>query len=379
MATRRVRKVADVPEQSASEMAQVVAEIRKRYGDNSVIKGSDSRQPWRIPTGIFTFDYATLGGIPHNRVSMFSGAKHSGKSTAAERVIAGAQASMPDQQCVHVDVEGTRDATWGEKVGVNNDQLMVLQPDTGEQAVDMVDALVRTKDVSLIVVDSLAALLPHKEAEKSAEDDSIPGLQAKLITSMLRKISAGMIAERKRGHFVSVLVINQQRVKIGGWSPTGEPIQLPGGKALGFFTSLEAVFKNKENTGKDADGFEILTHNEHAFQIHKNKMNAGMRSGEFRMLRTDDPVTGLSEAAIDDASTLIAFAKKLGWYGGAGKGQWLRFADVDQTFGKVDDAISYLYENYDTYWKLRTYLIAENSKRLKMPDYFTEYLLSAYE
>ena len=224
MAIRRRTTGGTAHEQTPEEMSKVLAEIRKRYGEHAAVKGSEIKQPFRIPTGIFTFDYSTLGGIPHNRVSMFSGPKHSGKTTAAERCIVGAQRTMPDQQCVFLDVEGTRDATWGGKIGVDNDALLVVHPDTGEQAVDILDALVRTRETSLLVVDSIAALLPHKEAEKSAEDDSIPGLQSKLITSMLRKISAGMIAERKRGHYVSVLVINQQRSKLGGWSPTGDPL-----------------------------------------------------------------------------------------------------------------------------------------------------------
>lgn len=365
-------------EVGTSEMAKVLGEIRKRYGERSAVSGTTITQPWRIPTGIFTFDYATLGGIPHNRVIQFSGAKHSGKTTGALRCIAGAQRSLPNQQAVIIDVEGTYDRTWGEKVGVDNESLLVIQPDTGEQAVDITDALVRTRETSLIVIDSLAAMLPTKEQDSSAED-SLVGLQSRLITSMMRKINAAMVAERKRDHFVTVLVINQQRTKIGGWSPTGEPISLPGGKAVGFFSTLEVVFKNKENMGKDAHGFETLTHNDHAFQITKNKLNAGMRSGEFRMLRQADESLGLSEGDIDDASTLIAFAKRLGWYGGAGKGQWLRYEDVDLSFTSADNAVSHLYDDRDAYWHLRTHLIADNARRLGQKEEFVEYLLSGLE
>lgn len=378
VAARRPRKVIDVPDLPPSEIEKVIGEIRKRYGDGTLIKGSQRKQPYRIPTGIFTFDYATLGGIPHNRVTMFHGAKHSGKTTGAYRCVAGAQQSLVDQQAVFIDVEGTYDATWAAKVGVDNEALHLVQPDTGEQAVDLADALLRSRETSLVVIDSLAALLPIKEAESSAED-SLVGQQSRLITSMMRKVSAAMIAERKRGHFVSVLLINQQRTKIGGWSPTGEPLSLPGGKAVGFFSSLEVQWKNKEVQGKDAYGLDTMSHNEHAFNIQKNKMNGGMRTGEFQMVRNSEHKFGLVEGDIDDADTMIAFAKKLGWYTGAGKGQRLEFLDVEESFGKVDEAIAWLYENPEMKWKLRTCLIADHARRLGMEEEFLNYLTAGLE
>lgn len=378
-AVRRRRTLADVPDMSASEINKVIGEIRKRYGDGTIIKGSEAKQPYRIPTGIFTFDYATLGGIPHNRVTMFHGAKHSGKTTGACRCMAGAQSSMSDQQVAFIDVEGTYDATWGAKVGVDNEALLLVQPDSGEHAVDLCDGLLRARETSLIVIDSLAALLPLKEQESSAED-SLVGAQSRLITSMMRKISAGMIAERKRKHFVSILLINQQRTKIGGWSPSGEPLSLPGGKAVGFFSSLEVQWKNKEIAGKDVHGIDTMTHNEHAFSIQKNKMNGGMRTGEFQMVRDADANKfGLIEGEVDDAATLVAFSKKLGWYTGAGKGQRLEFLDFEQSFTSADACITFLYENPDIKWKLRTCLIADHARRMGMKEEFLDYLMAGVE
>ena len=358
-------------------MSKVIAGIRKDHGDRTVVTGRDIHQPFRIPTGIFTYDYATLGGLPHSRMTMFHGPKHSGKTTAALKSIAGAQRSMPEEKPVLIDVEGTFDGTWGEKAGVDLDNLVVVQPDTGEQAVDITVGLVHARETSLVVIDSLAALLPMKEEESSAED-SLVGQQSRLITSMLRKVSAAQIAERKRGHFVSVLLINQQRSKIGGWSPTGDPLSLPGGKALGHFTSLETRWKNKETINKDEMGNDTLAFNEHAFTIEKNKMNAGMRSGEYRLIRRDDPERGLREGDTDDAGTMLAFAKRLGIYTGTPKqGYTLEFDGYRATYANVDAAIIDLYADTDLYDALRRHLIVDNAVRQKMPEDFIEYLRTA--
>lgn len=373
MAVRRMRTASAVD--VSDEIRKVIDNIRKNHGERAVTRGSDIRQPFRIRTNVFLFDYCTLGGIPHNRMSMVHGPKHSGKTTLSLRTIAGAQASMPDQRAVLVDVEGTYDSVWAEKQGVDNDLLFVVKPDTGEQAVDMAVALTHAKETSLLVFDSVAALLPQKEEEASAED-SLVGQQSRLITSMLRKLNGALIKERKRDHFVSVLFINQQRTKIGGWSPTGDPLSLPGGKALGYFTSLEARIKNKETLSKDEYGNETLAYNEHAFTIEKNKMNAGLRSGEFRLARRDDDKLGILEGAVEDASTMLAFAKKFGWYEGDGrKGITLAFDDYSGEFDSPDAAVKALYEDAELFENLRIQLIVQNALQQKMPEDFIQYLL----
>lgn len=375
MAVRRLRSAGSV--ELPDEIRKVIDNIRKVHGDRSVTQGSDIRQPFRIRTNIFLFDYCTLGGIPHNRMTMAHGPKHSGKTTLILRAIAGAQASMPGQKAVLVDAEGTYDAVWAEKQGVDNDALIVVHPDTGEQAVDMAVALIHARETSLLALDSIAALLPQKEEEASAED-SLVGQQSRLITSMLRKMNGALIKERKRDHFVSVMFANQQRTKIGGWSPTGDPLSLPGGKALGFFTSLEVRIKNKETVSKDDYGNETLSYNEHAFTIEKNKMNAGLRSGEFRLARRDDEALGISEGSVEDASTMLAFAKKFGWYEGDGRrGVTLAFDDYSAEFENPDAAIKALYADTELFEHLRIQLIVQNALQQKMPEDFIQYLLGA--
>lgn len=352
-------------------------EIKKRFGDHSIMRGSDQRQNHRIPTDVFMLDMATCGGIPHNQLTMFHGPRSSGKSTAAEKVIAGAQRTMPDQQVAHVDVEHTRDAVWGEKLGVDNDRLLYVQPDTGENAVDMVDALIRTPGISLIVVDSIAALVPNKEVEESVEDNATPGLHAKLVTRMCRKLTNGLFNERMKGHFVTVLVINQQRSKIGGWSPTGEALSLPGGKALEFTTSLQVGFKNKENAKKSSNDFDcLLQYNEHSFRIDKCKMNAGFRTGEYQLMRQDSDEYELREGEVDDAPIMLAYAKKVGMFTGGGQSWSLAVPGADHLkFSKTDEVVKFLYENRDVMWTMRCMLIAHHARQLKLPEYFVNYLM----
>lgn len=370
MATKKVSRVRTAPAAGKSEMDETVAAIHKRFGTNTAVRASSVEQPERISTGSFMLDLATLGGIPHNRVSMFLGERHSGKSTMADKTIGNAQRQYPDQQVVKIDVEGTHDSVWAEKNGVDTDALMLIQPETGEAAVDIADAMVRTRDVSLIVVDSIAALTPMKEIDASAEDAHV-GLQSRLVSSMVRKVTAGLITERNRGHMVTVLFVNQFRTKIGGWAPNGgTPRSIPGGKALEYSTSLQVIFKNKESMGKDEYDVETVGVNEHSFDITKNKLNSGPRQGEFRLLRVPDAEFDLAEAEIDDASTMLAYAKKFGAYTGGGQSWTLAFDNDEHKFRKLDEALTALYADRAFYWRLRNFLIRTQAEHLGMPESF---------
>lgn len=372
----RTKAAEPAPKKEKTELEQVMSEILKRYGEGTLVNGREVIQPWRIPTDIFMLDLALLGGIPHNRISMFHGPRSSGKTTGANKAIAGAQSSMVGMTAAVVDVEGTYDTTWAEKCGVDIDALIVAKPSTGEQAVDITDALIRTREISLVVVDSLAALAPMKEIEGSAEDLFV-GLQSRLIGSMIRKTVSALIDERKRGHFVTVLYINQQRSKIGGWAPPGqEALSLPGGKALEYATTVQCKFKNKESITKDDIGLDTIEFNEHSFTIDKNKMHGGIRTGDYRLMRRDSTEFNLIEGSIDNAPTMLAHAKKVGCYTGGGKSWTLSIPDFEGTLGNADEWIGYLYENPDVMWNLRKHLIADHAVRLKMPQYFIDYLYS---
>lgn len=367
----RVARKGSTGPSSDDELVQTIKEIRKQFGDNYIGQGNSIEQPIRIPTGAFILDYLTLGGIPTNRASMVVGERHAGKSMIAAKIAANAQKVFPDKRVVWADVEGAYDPVWGGKLGIDNDDLLLTQPETGEAAVDIVDALVGTKEVSLVVIDSIAALTPMSEIDSSAEDGLV-GVQARLVGRMVRKVTASMIRERRRGHEVAILFVNQFRSKIGGFAGFGEPRSIPGGKALEFATSLQWIMKNKESGGKDEIGNDTIAVNEHSFTITKNKLNGGGRTGEFRLLRTENQELGLHEGDIDDASTMLSFAKKYGAYAGGGSSWTLSFWDYDLKFRGMGDAVAYLYQHRDVYWDLRNYLIASHAESMNMPQSFIE-------
>lgn len=373
MASVRRAKKPDASKAPA-ELQKTLEGLKSRMGEKTVLRGNEINQPWRIPTGIFALDLALLGGIPHNRTTMFEGAKHGGKTTGALKTIRGAQNSMEGSACM-VDVEGTYDAVWAEKNGVDTEALIVVQPDTGEQAIDATVALVEARETSLIVVDSIAMLVPYKEIEGSAEDANV-GLQSRMLTRFLRVVGSALITERKRDHFVTLLLINQQRSKIGGFAPAGiEPLSNPGGKALGHATSVEVTWKNKEVL-KSVNGEQTTVHNDHAFTIKKNKLNGGIRQGEFRMMRMANEELGLAECDIDDAGTMLLHAKRLEWLTGGGRaGQDLTIPGYDPIhFDNAEAAVQYLYQYPEMYAALRCHLIANHAESLGMPEYFVNYL-----
>jgi recombination protein RecA len=357
-----------------SELDETLAHAKKRYGESFIRKGTEIHQPDRIPTGVFVMDYATLGGFSHNRASMIVGQRHSGKSLLSSKLIASTQKLYPDQVALLLDIEGTFEPVFAEALGVDLDRLKVVEVDTGEMAVDIVDAVLSSAESSMVVVDSLAAMIPCKEAESSAEDAHV-GLQSRLISGMVRKVTNVLVRERRRNHLVTPIYVNQFRSKIGGFQKFGEPLSIPGGKALEYCTSVQIIMKNKENKGKAETGLEMMTTNDHSYSITKNKINNGPRSGEFVLVREDGIVPNLGKGDVDNAPTILSYAKRFGLYTGAGTKQTLEFDDVKLSFGKQDLCIAALREDRDLQWQLRNYLIALEALRQRMPKEFCNRIL----
>ncbi len=367
--TRTQPRAADMKASSAGELADTLAQVDKRYGANSVRTGDQVYQRDRISTGAFILDFALLGGIPVSLGSMFVGERSAGKSTMASKVIAAAQRQYPDQTPVLLDVEGTFDPVWAGQLGVDLGGLKIVDCETGEMAVDIADAVIASKETSLVVIDSIAAMAPIRELENSIEDQHV-GLQARMIGSLVRRVTSGFIRERRRGHKVTVLYLNQFRMKVG--VSFGDPRIIPGGKALEFGTSVQAIIKNKETKGKDQDGIGSVERNEHSFTITKNKINAGPRTGEFDLIRVDDPENSLRAGDIDDAEIVLSYAKRFGLYTGGGSRWKLEFGDYELGFSKALEAISALREDQVLYWELRTHLIRTQAHRMGMPSEFLE-------
>lgn len=376
---RTRKKVAAKKEAApANELKAVIGQIQKEFGKGTIHKASQRPQPDRISTGSFMLDLATLGGIPHSASTLLIGDKHAGKTMVASKIIASAQRQFPDQQAVLIDIEGTYDPVWGEQLGVDNELLEISNPDTGEMASDLADAIVGSKEVSLVVVDSLAMLLPTVEAESSADDAHV-GLQARLINRLVRKMTGSMVRERKRGHGVTIVFLNQWRTKIGGYSPTGDPRTMPGGRAVEHHSSLSITLKNKENKGKDALGIDTVTYNEHPYTINKNKGNNGPRTGEFTLIRDDDNEFGLAPGEIENASTMVTYAKKYGVWSGGGSSWRLKFLDYDVKAKRAADIIAKLYDDPDLFWALWVHMIQLQAANMGQKKDFIERIPGFYE
>ena len=342
-----------------SDSEKVFADTQRIHGANIIRRASQAGNWQHIPLDIFTLDMAQHGGLPRSCISMYYGWESAGKTMCAMRAIANAQKMFPDMKAVLIDAEGTYDPPWGAVHGIDNDALVYVQPDYGEQALDITNQLVRAKDVSILVVDSIPALVPLAITEKSLEDDTV-ALQARLINKFIGVANQSIIDTRKEDHRPAVLMINQWRSRIAF---RGDTRTLPGGNGLKFFLFNRIELLNKEEMGRDQYGTELVTHNVHSFKVTKNKEGNGIKTGEFKLIR--DPSHPLGVGAIDENDVVIAYAKRFDLWTGAGNKQ--RLDGVDQTFARMTDGAAYLNENPDFARELKLRLISIQREHNGLP------------
>ena len=249
----------------------VLLQIEKQYGKGSIMRLGEQAGQTEIeviPSGCLTLDLALgIGGFPRGRIIEIYGPESSGKTTVALHAIAEAQ--KMGGVAAFIDAEHALDPVYAKKLGVNLDELYVSQPDTGEHALDIPDALVRSSAVDIIVIDSVAALTPKAEIEGDMGDSHV-GLQARLMSQALRKLTA--IVNKSK---TCVIFINQLREKVG--IMFGNPETTPGGKALKFYASIRLDIR-KMDTLKDADG---AMGNRTKAKVVKNKLAPPFRQAEF--------------------------------------------------------------------------------------------------
>jgi recombination protein RecA len=338
-------------------LADVMAQISKLHGPAVIRRAVDALMVLpHYPTNIFTLDMGLLGGVVQSGMTMVYGWSGAGKTTVTMRVVASAQAKYPDKSAVFIDAEGTFDAQWAQTHGIDIDRLVIVQPEYGEQAVDVLDAVIRAQDTSIVVLDSLPALVPLKELNDSAEDANV-ALQARLIGRAVRKATQAILDERKKGHFPAVVLINQWRNKI---TMMGDPRALPGGNALKFFMHTHFEVLVKEVLGKDANGAEVADYNEHSFKVGKCKAGSSLKTGAWEMVRNPD--NPLGPGFIDEGETVLSFARKFGLFTGGGS-SW-RLDSVDLKFGRISEAVQYLYENDAAMHDLKRRLISMQRERV---------------
>ena len=278
-----------------------LASIEKQFGKGAIMRmadGAEVEDIETVSTGSLGLDLALgVGGLPRGRIIEVFGPESSGKTTLSLQVIAEMQ--KIGGTCAFIDAEHALDVQYAQRLGVQLSDLLISQPDTGEQALEITDALVRSGSVDLIVVDSVAALTPKSEIEGDM-GDALPGLQARLMSQALRKLT-GSITKTKS----MVIFINQIRMKIGGY---GNPETTTGGNALKFYSSVRLDIRR---IGAIKKGDEVIG-NETRVKVVKNKVAPPFKQAEFDILYGE----GISRYGeiIDIGTELNVLEKSGAWY-----------------------------------------------------------------
>ncbi len=316
------KKIQEFPEDKAKSLEMAVSLIEKQFGIGSIMKLGENIKvdvP-AIPTGALSLDLALgVGGLPRGRVVEIYGPEASGKTTLTLSIIA--QAQKGGGQAAFIDAEHAFDPTYGKIVGVDLNNLLISQPDTGEQALEIVATLVKSNAVDVIVIDSVAALTPRAEIEGEMGQSHM-GLQARLMSQALRKL-AGAISKSK----TCVIFINQIRMKIG--IMFGNPETTPGGQALKFYSSVRLDLRRIASIkkGDQVTGIHVKA------KVVKNKVAPPFRIAEFDIMYDE---------GISKAGTVLDMAESAGILQRAGT--WFSYEGERIGQGK-DNAATFLKEN----------------------------------
>jgi recombination protein RecA len=313
--------------------------IKKAYGEGSIMRLGDSRHGniETIPTGALSLDVALgVGGLPRGRIIEIYGPESSGKTTLAQHVAAEVQ--KKGGIAAIVDAEHAMDPEYARALGVNVDELLISQPDTGEQALEITEQLVRSGAVDLVIIDSVAALVPRAEIEGEM-GDSLPGLQARLMSQALRKLTA-IVAKTH----TMVIFINQLRQKIGVMY--GNPETTPGGNALKFYASVRLDIRKIETLKKDGTEYG----NRVKVKVVKNKVAPPFRIAEFDIIYG----RGINSAGcVLDMAAELEVVKK--------SGTWFSYKDERIGQGR-ESARNYLEANPKLFAEIETRVKAELAK-----------------
>ncbi len=294
--------MAEVKSDRRQALDLAISQIERQFGKGAIMKlGARGAldEIAVIPTGAISLDIALgIGGIPRGRVTEIYGPESSGKTTLSLHIIAEAQ--RLGGIAAFIDAEHALDPIYAKNLGVNTDELLISQPDTGEQALEIAEALVRSNAVDAIVIDSVAALVPRAELDGDM-GDALPGLQARLMSQALRKLTAAI---SRSG--TSVIFINQIREKIGVLF--GSPETTTGGRALKFYASVRLDVRRQDAIKQGTESIGVRT----KVKVVKNKLAPPFREAEFDVIYGE----GISKAGtILDAAVEQALVEKSGtWY-----------------------------------------------------------------
>jgi len=305
-------------------LEKAISDITKRYGEGSIMRMGEAHQMTieAIPTGSLSLDIALgIGGIPRGRITEIFGPESSGKTTVCQHIVAEAQ--KLGGMAAYIDMEHALDPVYASHCGVNIDNLLISQPDTGEQALEIAETLVRSGAVDLVVIDSVAALVPRAEIEGNMGDATM-GMQARLMSQALRKLS-GAISQTK----TAVVFTNQLRQKIGVMF--GNPETTPGGLALKFYASVRLDTRRIQSIKSGAE----ITGNRTRVRVVKNKVAPPFRTAEFDIMYNQ----GISKVGdIIDLATQLEIITK--------RGAFFSYGDVRLGQGR-ENAKEFLQQNME--------------------------------
>ncbi len=310
--TAKTKEASEEAKQKAQSLAMAMQQIEKQFGKGSIMKLGDKidTAAESIPTGAISLDIALgIGGIPKGRIIEIYGPESSGKTTLAMHIIAESQAR--GGTCAFIDAEHAFDPTYAKNIGIKTEELIVSQPDYGEQALEILETLVRSGAVAIVVIDSVAALTPKAEIEGDMGDSHM-GLQARLMSQALRKITA---IAAKMG--TTVIFLNQLRMKIGVMF--GNPETTTGGNALKFYASVRLDIRKKDKIGT----LDAIQGHSVKVKVVKNKMAPPFKEAMFDIIYPNgiDKVSSLIDAAVN--FNVIQKA-----------GAWFRKGDIQLAQGK---------------------------------------------
>lgn len=356
--------------------------LNERYGDKSCIKGTEALlDPTRLPTGIFAFDFASGGGFPVYQASIVKGAEHGGKTSLIMSAMSKVpkicwrcfkpmtlcSCSLPSlkMKSMWCDVEGTFNKFWAQSIGCDPEDYYLNVSDSGNEYGDILDYALRADDCALVVLDSIAALLPSDVMESTLDSKNI-GIQAKLITTLVSKVNSRLGKEYKRGHPCLVVVTNQIRANIGVFY--GPTTTTPGGHALRHFSGLTINISKKSIDNKEkyySKEKDLFLAQKHSFYIEKYKSLKLAESGEFIRVTADIPELGYRRGDVLDHKLVIAELMNNGVMVKTTNGKY-KFGNKS---GSQKEFIDFWKTNRDAYFEVQTTLIDSIKNKIINQDH----------
>lgn len=340
----------------------------KTYGEGTLTLGSQQRDTNHIPTGIFTLDFALHGGIPEGKMTEFVGWEGSGKSTAALMCVANYQAKYQEKIVLLADTEDAFDRDWAAQLGVDLDRLLLINENSAEKLIDIIDGAKDVDEIGMVLVDSLAEMMPTSELQKSAVDNQKIAYRALIVGKLITTISAVQLYRNKKGSNMTFLLINQQRTNPA--QMFGDNTVIPGGKQQVFKATVIVRFSLKKKHSQDtAEGVkDVHVRNDHAFKIKKSRLGASITDGEFELVC--GPNQEVPIGTISDHEVVLGYMKKYGHYTGGGQAR--KIEGCDEVFKNKDEAANYLRQNEHFFKMCKARLIAlqrlEANKQPVPPD-----------